>query len=186
MLGLRVWLVQTSYTTIDTTNSVFQRLEAPSTQQHYQLPTYHTATSSGFNVTACRHIDISDDAIHFPPCWCRRVRGTRHLKRACGACIRYSSPAFVVEREKAIELQLYRFRSLMLSITETEKYVPQWRKIVGLGTEMLRDGPDQKELVYINDDAEGEILDALEDEMTAVAGESAEVATTTGTKPAHK
>ncbi|KAK6519080.1 hypothetical protein TWF281_003768 [Arthrobotrys megalospora] len=124
-----------------------------------------------YTFSKCFHIDVSDDDKHFPPCICRRITGTCYLNRACNACIRYSSPNFALDHKRAVEFQFLRFRKLKLTPTQRWTYVPEWKKIVGLGVNLAKDWPDKKRGLVLDDFTEESILDALEDEEIAAAAD---------------
>ncbi|KAK6498194.1 hypothetical protein TWF506_004433 [Arthrobotrys conoides] len=118
-----------------------------------------------YTFSQCYHIDISDDEKHFPPCRCRRIRGTRHLERACNGCIRFCSPAFPREHKKAINQQVFRFKSLQLTHEDIKKYLPDWKRIVGVGTKVLGDSPDDIRETFYDGFLDEKILDAIEEEI---------------------
>ncbi|KAF3153622.1 hypothetical protein TWF569_001934 [Orbilia oligospora] len=113
----------------------------------------------------CYHIDISDDEKHFPPCRCKRVRGTRRLDRACNGCIRFSSPSFPREHKKAISQQVFRFKSLQLAQDDIKKYLPGWKRIVGVGTKILGDSPEDDRGPFFDGFLHEKILNAIEEEI---------------------
>ncbi|KAF3934793.1 hypothetical protein ABW20_dc0109494 [Dactylellina cionopaga] len=121
-----------------------------------------------FTFYKCSHIDVSDDAKHFPPCICNSVRATRQLPRACNACIRYSASSFHTKHKRMVEMQIERFRRLGINWAETEKFVPQWRRIVGLGIKVARDwaesSDDEDNKIAIDEKKEIEILGTIEEE----------------------
>ncbi|RVD89394.1 uncharacterized protein DFL_000405 [Arthrobotrys flagrans] len=126
-----------------------------------------------YTFSKCYHIDVSDDVKHFPPCNCRRVRATHQLPRACNACIRFFSPAFPFEHKKAIEKQASRFKSLQLNHDEIRKYLPNWKKIVGVGTKILSDWPDGGRGSFYDGILDEKIFDAIEEEIVTLDDGSA-------------